>query len=153
VQWAEGKLSNDGEAIQLLNQYGMVADYVKYDKTGNWPVAAFNSETVLSLIDPKLDNHFPESWKSTPLLTSSSLKKNLNESTLRIFPNPAINKITIYAEGKANSEVEIYSSLGQLVKSTKLNQDGSITIEVSEFQKGIYLVRVRELTTKILITK
>lgn len=153
VQWTEGKLSNDGEAIQLLNQYGMVADYVKYDKTGNWPLAAFNSETVLSLIDPKLDNHFPESWKVTALLTGNSLRMKINESVLRIYPNPATDQITISASGEGNSNLRIYSSLGQIIFHTQLDEGGSAIIDVTALKKGIYLVMAGKYTSKLLITK
>ena len=153
VQWTEGKLSNDGEAIQLLNQYGVVADYVKYDQLANWPSAAFYSETVLSLIDPKLDNHFPESWKVMQLVTGNSKPKNVNETVLRIYPNPATDQITISASGEGNSTVQIYTLLGQMIDFTKLDESGSVKVDVSILKKGIYFVKVGKYTSKLLITK
>jgi hypothetical protein len=153
VQWTEGKLSNDGESIEILNQFGMVADYVKYEKTANWPAEAFNSEAVLSLISPKLDNHFPESWKSAPMTTSISSPLTENESGIRIYPNPATDKIQILAQGKSNAVIQIYSSMGSMLKTVQLDQNGAATVDISAFAKGIYLVKVGTITKKILIAR
>jgi hypothetical protein len=151
-QWESGRLADEGEKIQLVNKYGKVIDQVIYDNKTPWPVPK-NSQQGITLTRFDVDNHFGEYWKLHSIDEMVGVPVLPNSKSLVVYPNPATNKITISAEGKANSEVEIYSALGQLVKSTKLNHDGSITIEVSEFQKGIYLVKVRELTMKILITK
>ena len=153
VQWTAGKLSNDGEGIELLNQYGMVADYVKYSKMAGWPAAAFNSEAILTLVGTHVDNHFPENWKTIPLSIIISTHNMKGTFGIRIYPNPATDRIAISASGEANALVEIYSLLGQLVKTTKLDYNGATSIDVSCFNKGVYLVKVGKYTEKVLILR
>jgi len=153
VQWTSGKLSNQGESIELLNQFGMVADYIKYSPTEGWPANAFNSESVLSLKSPILDNHFPENWKSVSLNLILSNNKINNVSIISIYPNPATDRIKISAIGGPNSLAEMYSSLGQLVKQIKLNSNGETTVDVSNLNKGIYMIKIGKYISKIVVSK
>lgn len=62
---------------------------------------------------------------------------------VRMYPNPAIAE-TIIDFGDFNfqdSEVKIYSTLGQLVANVPLNQRTS-TIDTSSLESGIYLVTI-----------
>jgi len=94
IQWTEGKLANEGESIQLLNKYGMVADYIRYSPTEGWPAKAFNSDAALSLKSPALDNHFPENWGIVSIETVLVNKKIENQPIIRVYPNPAKDILT-----------------------------------------------------------
>jgi len=75
-------------------------------------------------------------------LSTSSLFSVENNSPLHVYPNPASSTITI--DGIAKEEViEIYSIRGELIKSTSEN-----TIDISNFQNGVYFIRVNELVVK-----
>jgi len=153
VQWTTGKLSNQGEAIQLRNQFGMMADYIEYSPTNGWPAKAFNSETVLSLKSPILDNHFPENWETISLNSFLTGSEITNASGISIYPNPATDKLRIVASGETNSTAQMYSSLGQLVKQIKLDSNGETTIDVSNLNRGIYLIKIGKITAKVLIVR
>ena len=56
--------------------------------------------------------------------------KNLN-----VYPNPATEKITISGEV---AEISLYSIHGQLVRSVQ----NVNTMDVSDFNKGMYIVRM-----------
>jgi len=64
--WEKGKLSNNGETIQLVAANGVIIDHLKYDEDKGWPLAAFDYGVALKLTDAILDNHFPENWETLP---------------------------------------------------------------------------------------
>jgi hypothetical protein len=131
----------------------MVADYVKYSIKKGWPIQAFFSDAILSLNATNVDNHFPENWRTIPLgeiLSASALNNNLS---LRIYPNPAIDRIYISTKNEDNALVEIFSPLGKLIKNAKLDNNGTINIDVSDFVKGVYLIKIGGHTQKVLILR
>jgi hypothetical protein len=69
---------------------------------------------------------------------------------LVISPNPAVDFLTIGNEIKSK-EVSIYSMLGQLVQSENLTVDNKIN--VSNLQKGVYLIHLKTEDDKILSSK
>ncbi|MFA5045660.1 MAG: lamin tail domain-containing protein, partial [Paludibacter sp.] len=153
VQWIDGKLSNEGEAIELLNQYGMVADHISYSPVG-WPVQAFNSESFLALNGPTLDNHFPENWKAMNYVSDGLTNpKDKNTTGIQIYPNPATDKLMIVMKNHGNTIFEIYSALGQLQKQIRSDQSGTTTIIVSDLEAGVYFIKAGNQTGKVLIIR
>jgi hypothetical protein len=71
---------------------------------------------------------------------------------IKLFPNPTTNYFTIDAP---TSKVEVYSLTGQLVKSFKSNFTNDSQFDISELNKGIYLVKAtdesnRESTLRLI---
>lgn len=151
VQWTEGKLSNNGESIQLLNQYGIVVDYIKYSVDLGWPVDGFDYEYAFTLNNLLVDNHFPENWSAMPVVNILSVPQVKNSRVISIYPNPATDKILISANNEANSMIEIFSPIGQLVMKSTLDENGTKTIDISSFTKGIYLIKVGKTASKIIV--
>lgn len=60
----EGKLSNDGERIRLLDALGSEVDRVNYGTSFPWPTAAGGEGQSMELINPSLDNDLGGSWRS-----------------------------------------------------------------------------------------
>ncbi len=60
----EGKLSNDGERILLLDEPGTEIDRVDYGTAFPWPTAAGGGGQSMELIHPSLDNDLGGSWRS-----------------------------------------------------------------------------------------
>lgn len=153
VQWTDGKLSNEGEAIQLLNQYGLVADNVKYSIAGGWPIEAFTTETVLALNSPTLDNHFPGNWSAISVINGVSNPADKNVSSIHVYPNPATDRLTVITGIEANINVKLYSAMGQLIKQTLSDQNGKAILQVSDLNAGVYVIMVGTKKAKVLITK
>ena len=66
---------------------------------------------------------------------------------LAVYPNPASDRIRI--EGlEADSEVQIYNAIGELVKTVKAEANGEINIV--ELAKGLYLVRCGAATMRFV---
>ena len=60
----QGKLSNDGERILLLDGLGAEIDRVEYGTSFPWPTAAGGSGPSMELVEPSLDNDLGGSWRS-----------------------------------------------------------------------------------------
>lgn len=63
-------------------------------------------------------------------------------STLRIYPNPATEMVTI-AGNVENATVEILDMLGRTMLERKVNDSNETKIDVSTFAPGLYIVRIR----------
>jgi hypothetical protein len=78
----------------------------------------------------------------------------LEDNNLSIYPNPAKDRIYI-SSNTAIDKILVYNIFGQMMyKSSK--KDNSIIVDISNFAKGIYLVKVfskNEITTKKIIKK
>lgn len=73
-----------------------------------------------------------------PLVAKSVLK----DTDLHVYPNPANDEVTVNAPG----EISIFSSSGQLVYHGKAG-----VINVSDWSKGIYLVRTAGTVEKLIV--
>lgn len=63
---------------------------------------------------------------------------NVNATSLRIYPNPAVNAITI---STGNSiELNLYSQTGALVKTVVISSPGETKLDLSSLSNGIYYV-------------
>ncbi len=143
--WTRGRLSNEGENIDLIAPYGIVVDHVRYDNKAPWPLEAEGNGGYLQLIDPILDNHFAESWISN-LNTSLDDKKDKNKD-IKIFPNPAKDFITIESQQEIIEKLEVVNALGQSVITLSHNAS-SITINTDNLRSGIYFIRVNGIMDK-----
>jgi len=151
-QWESGHLSDGGEKVQLVNRFGKVIDQVIYDIKAPWPVP-LNSQQGITLTRFDVDNHFGEYWKILSIDEMVNVNSILNNKSITVYPNPATDQLTVTVNGDSNSIVEMYSSLGQLVKQVKLNQIGEATLDVSNLNKGIYMIKIGKYTSKVVIAK
>jgi len=77
-------------------------------------------------------------------------------SGIRIYPNPASDKITVSAELKTdNAQLRIYDLTGRLLKEQAIINHQSLSIDCSSFSAGIYFVKMndgnRVFTQKLII--
>ena len=63
-----------------------------------------------------------------------------------VYPNPFDNQLVIVKDG--NIDVEIYNTLGQKIVSAKAHDE--MVLNTSEWEKGVYLVKVNGKTIKVL---
>ena len=63
----------------------------------------------------------------------------MSASAYKVYPNPAKDVLTI--KGKSMSQVKIYNSLGQIVKSIETNDD-IVEVNVENFQNGMYFINI-----------
>jgi Lamin Tail Domain/CotH kinase protein/Bacterial Ig domain len=65
-----GKLSGDGELIELRNSSNVIVDQVDYRTEFPWPVSADGAGSSMELIHPSLDNNLAGSWRASVSLVN-----------------------------------------------------------------------------------
>jgi len=138
-KWARGKLSNEGENINLLSPSGIIIDHVTYNNKAPWPLEAEGNGSYLQLIDPSLDNHFAENWESQ--LNTSTAPQDKIDRIIMTYPNPAKNQVTIENKYELIQEIEIINVLGQIVYSS-IGNSCSVVINIQDLESGTYFIRV-----------
>ena len=119
--------------------------------------------TLMVLITALYLNAFSQSQKETNTnknATSKEIKSVENkEIGFSIYPNPANYEFQIQAEISADSYIEIYNILGNLIiKITPSNiTNSTFTVDCSLWERGYYFCRLVtkhkvEKTEKIIIT-
>ena len=61
----EGHLSNQGELVRLVDQWGNLADEVDYLPGGNWPRLANGDGSSMELRHPRMDNCLASAWSDS----------------------------------------------------------------------------------------
>lgn len=95
----------------------------------------------------------PAETKTISLSENNKIETGVEDITvgneeLRLFPNPVEDQVTIVATSHLEN-VEILSADGKIVKSVDVD-DNSITVNVGELNKGIYVVRAMGKTVLML---
>ena len=94
---------------------------------------------------------------TAPLGISDNQLKN---SEIKIFPNPASNLIAIQFDGllENNYSIELFDTLGKLIKNTTINAGQSITyFDVQDIYNGTYFIKIsngnQSESYKVIIAK
>jgi len=99
---------------------------VTYDKTRNDGKFVPNSASVI-----------------TGLKSGTLGINKIDAASVKIFPNPSNGVISIFISGDYNpTRVDITDSRGQTVFSGPLNNDGTMTIDLTQLRKGVYFARI-----------
>jgi len=138
------KLSAGGEQIMLSSITGAVLDSITFgpqitdkswarcpDGTGTFTLAA-----------------------STTFKTSNctvGVNELSKESNFRIYPNPASDYFIVKTNSNKNESLEIFNMLGETIYKTSFTANTSVSTR--NWEAGIYFVRSRSVTKKLVISK
>ena len=74
---------------------------------------------------------------------------NINNSNIKIYPNPTDNIINIEGLNKnENNTIQIFDVQGKLVITKTITENG--TIDLSELNKGVYVIKIGEVAQRIV---
>lgn len=150
-QWETGRLADEGEAIRLQNPQGIVVDQVFFNHNDTWPDVS--SSEGISLIADNLDNHFGENWKTAKLNAIVNVTEELaSDSDIKIYPNPTSGTINILGLAMEDKLLQIYNLNGLLLKTELVNSNYT-QINLLEFEQGIYIIRLGNVTTRMVLIK
>lgn len=80
----------------------------------------------------------------------SNVEEVVSENDINLFPNPTSNKINIRSnENIKITEIEIFDISGRKLKSSFETEN----IDVSDFSKGIYFVKIHNSTNRTIVKK
>jgi len=71
----DGRLSNGGEVLRLVDQWGNLADEVDYLTGGNWPVLADGGGSSMELRNPWMDNSRSSAWLASDESVKTSFER------------------------------------------------------------------------------
>ncbi len=142
---ANFKLSASGETLFLVDTAGTILDQISYSTqitdtsfgryangTGNFQFMppTFNAENMLTTGLPTITSEKPQ---------------------LLVYPNPAHDSFTIKVSGSSLLErnVSIYNLYGSIVYQDNIDQE--LTIPILNWAPGMYIAKVGNSTSKIII--
>lgn len=125
-----GNLSNNGEAIELVDALGAVIDSVNYGDLQPWPQAADGTGPSLELINPDLDNNEATSWLAALPAAGTPGAQN---STFQVVNQRPLVNFTAPLDG---AQTIVGSPV--LLSATANDSDGAVT-EVRFFVDGVLL--------------
>lgn len=99
-------------------------------------------------------NLLPFETKVILLDKSTGLKEVMAKTNFTIYPNPSNENIIISLEGirlKSSYEVQIFNAIGELVLTENIQSNQSNFINIEQFSKGIYFVKLDNGTVKKLV--
>ena len=130
-------LSNKSEKLVLADGFGNVIDSVTYSDQPPWPNADGNGY-YLELTDPLSDNSIATNWTASTN-TIVSVKETENGMTLRLYPTPVRDNLTIEYPGTIRI-VELYDYQGRQIRKIIVDS-GNYILDMSPLSRGIYMIR------------
>ena len=69
------------------------------------------------------------------------------QKEVTVYPNPASNNIQVNFDGEAN--IQLFNLVGQMVYNTTATDN--VTINVANLRSGVYMLKVNDKTTKVVV--
>jgi hypothetical protein len=150
-----GAVEIQGEKLQSLSLYG--DDPTTHEKDGfteNEPLEfrLWKAETGEEfLLDVTFDQSMPNPdvvfnthglSAISDLRVSSTRINNIDENTVRIFPNPTRDKVYIQLSKTGTATISVFDITGQQLLSNSF-VGKETEIDLSSFESGIYLIEVK----------
>jgi hypothetical protein len=144
---------DEGNIVLNWNGVKGFDGYNVYHSFDNGSFELLNSQpqsaTVFTYDDPDIGYHefkitamyceFESGASNTEGITITGIDEHLSVST-KIYPNPVSDIVNISSETLIN-RIKLFSNIGQIVLDTDV-QDNNYLIDMSGFEKGIYLIKV-----------
>ncbi len=73
----------------------------------------------------------------------TSLKSEEATDGLKVFPNPAQDKITIHTENGSSTSFQLLDLIGNVVKQGATGQEGTSTVDLSNLSVGVYFLKTQ----------
>ncbi len=122
----------DGNAIANSNSVSII-----FTQNGNYTVAVFYADGCSELSLPFT-------------VTSVNIEKNGLDS-FSVYPNPCNGLLTIKGTGLSGKQVYIYNTNGQNMQDFSVENE--FTLNLANLNNGIYVLKINEITKRILLIK
>ncbi|MBK7937191.1 MAG: T9SS type A sorting domain-containing protein [Lewinellaceae bacterium] len=103
--------------------------------------AVLRARAMLTLLDESPMAYDDDDLCGVGWRSEEKEQKNLHSSTLRLYPNPANNKLTIeyHFADDAERRLLFYDAYGQMVKDVSLPApSGKVNIPIGKMASGVY---------------
>ncbi len=146
--WESDQVMIPGSEVDYINSYG----FVQFDITVKKDVA---SGTVIENSASIMFNYSnPVITPITQVLVTNTLGMNtkVESNNMKLFPNPSEGMVNIQLDaGIQNASIELFDITGRSIYRNEDLSSGISTINLSEFDKGIYIYRISDSSTGLVI--
>lgn len=176
--WTAGGLSNGGEDIIIVDNFGRSIDTVDYDDNAPWP-AGFTAGgpdgggASIELVDSTLNNNDGANWVASPTALTGAVvngfqvygtpgrgailvgieDNEIEDQIISIYPNPTNGLITLELKGtQINERVKLVSIDGKLLRD-ELTDKNRTQMDLSSLANGIYFLRIGDSVQKIVLNR
>ena len=109
-EWGDGKLSNGGENITVLDKDGNLVLAFNYDNNNGWPGRADGKGSTLEVIDPAADLANPENWRSSSEYGGTPGSSGQGPATSIL-----INEVLAHTDVPVLDTIELHNPTDQIV--------------------------------------
>ncbi|MBL4709494.1 MAG: lamin tail domain-containing protein [Flavobacteriales bacterium] len=176
--WTSGGLSNGGEDITIVDNFGRTVDSVDFDDSSPWPSGgaagqADGGGASIELRYASLNNNDGVNWMAStspvvgqlvngfqvygtpgagPVIVGLS-ENDAVGNNLSIYPNPSKGIFTIETKTEVtNTRFQIIPMDGKIIRDEVLNQS-KVNIDMSDYSNGVYFLRVGNATKKLILNR
>lgn len=140
-------LSGDGEFVHLYNKDTVTLDFIRFGmQEADVSFGRFeNGVGPFRCLEPTFgETNDPGTVNITEHFAP-------DEILFSIYPVPASSHINIHLNDTGFGVIEIFNMMGAHVANYNYQGDGPHYIDVSDFAKGVYLVRIANNTQRIVV--
>lgn len=83
-----------------------------------------------------------------PCTATININKIATSSTIKLFPNPTKNQLTIETQNNQQTILNLYSIQGQLLQTKSFNKQTNLDVE--QYPKGVYLLKFEQGKEQII---
>lgn len=80
-------------------------------------------------------------WKARWQVSHAAVGENASDAWVRVFPNPAQERVTVSCPGEGLCELAVFDVLGHSVFHTSF--ESTADVEVCDWPRGVYVIRCR----------
>lgn len=73
-----------------------------------------------------------------------------DDKSIKIYPNPTDDKVTISADGNAIEHVQVFDITGKLLYEQQYNQTDNATISLGSYAPGSYIIKVNDKISRLI---
>ncbi len=175
--WSSGGLSNGGEDITIVDNFGRTVDSVDFDDSAPWPINAGllgpdgNGSSIELQTALSSDNNDGSNWIASALAVPGAVVNTFQvfgspgnpnttridnltseENSVSVFPNPTVGFLTIVKTTNSAERIQLISMEGKLLRDVQ-SANNRIEFDLSDLANGIYFLKIGNETRKVILCR
>lgn len=140
------KLSSSGESLVLSNSSGNSIDEITFGvQTSDITLGRYQNGTgSFIFMNPTFEA------TNTNILTVEVADVEDLKNPFNVYPNPTSNNVTIEFDNIEPQSLYIFNIIGNIIYQ-KTTNDKYVNIDVSNWSKGIYIIKTKDKVEKLII--
>jgi len=107
------------------------------------PSAQITDSIIVNFLSMNTDSVYGTEYPPVVINGFFSVKKNIQDSPITIYPNPTKGSFTV--SGAKDAGIEIFDVLGQLLVKNEI-QTAAFPIDMSGYPKGVFIIKISQST-------